>query len=78
MRCCGFNHQIAAKSPQSCKTIESDWTGVVVPALPTGRESPREWTEYEWCHRGTGAWVSSSPGRLRVFIYFLSRDTGKL
>ncbi len=37
-----LNGELGAKTPQSCKSCESDWTGVSVPALPTGRESPQE------------------------------------
>jgi hypothetical protein len=37
-----LNGELGAKPLQSCKSIELDWTGVAVPALPTGRESPRE------------------------------------
>ena len=36
-----LNGELGAKTPQSCKSSESDWTGVSVPALPTGRESPQ-------------------------------------
>lgn len=33
---------VGRKAPQSCKSIESDWTGVSVPAQPSRRESPQE------------------------------------